>query len=141
DGEDLAGAFAEPARVRLERADGDGVPRVRPARLAGGEQVQRARAGRRRADRVHGARGEVDVESRSVLVLEGDLRPVARPGRGNLGAAELGHRRFVAAARGEVVDVDLHDAVLVGRIGDLLAVGRPGRIALVVAVGGDRPGL
>ena len=141
DGQDLAGAFAKAARVRLQRADGDGVPEIRPGRLAGREEVQGGRVGRRRAHRVHGARVEVVVESGAVLVLEGELRSVVRPGGRYLRAPEPGHGLLVPGARGRIVDVDLHDSVLVGRVGNLGAVRRPGRVALVVAVRGDRPRL
>jgi len=73
--------------------------------LLGAKRFKVAEPGRRRAHRVHGARVEVVVEGGAVLVLEGELRSVVRPGSRHLRAAELGHGLLVSAARRRIVDV------------------------------------
>ena len=104
----------------------------------------RRRAARKegwRRERLDGAGGYVDDQSGAGLVLKGDELAVGRPGGHDLRGFAGGDLLVGAGVRaGDVVEIDVLDAVAVGDIGESFAVGRPGGALLVEGVVGEGDG-
>ncbi len=134
DGEDGAGAFAEALGVGLDGGDGDGLS-VGGEGGAAWEEGQRCEGlggcrWRRRRVRV------APVWSWNAMSLA-----VGRPGGHDLGGLAGGDLLVGRGVwGGDVVEVDVLDAVAVGDVGEGLAVGRPGGTLLVEGVVGEGDG-
>jgi hypothetical protein len=127
--QDLAGSLAEARRVGLERRERERVAVRTPA--------GRSRLPHRIEDLPYGARGDSDRLGRAVLVLEGDLRAVRRPGRRDLSPGEGGQPSL--GARFEVSHVHVLASPSVRRVAEIATVARESGVGLEIRVVGQPP--